>query len=106
MTGYRIGSVIGGEKLLGAIEKILECVTICPSRVGQEAALFAVENLAEWRTQEARMMAERLATCTLIAWPTGWPIGPKQEPYLRFAFANLATEQIPKPVQRLIDSQD
>lgn len=61
LTGYRVGSVAGGPALMGAVEKIMDCIAICAPRVGQEAALFGLANLADWRDEKRDMMAQRTA---------------------------------------------
>jgi aspartate/methionine/tyrosine aminotransferase len=38
----------------------MDCVAICPPRIGQEAARFGLERLADWREQNRRTMNERL----------------------------------------------
>src|SRR5207237_4700374 len=38
LTGYRVGAVTAGTKLIEQIEKAMDCVSICPPRLGQEAA--------------------------------------------------------------------
>ncbi len=46
---------------MGAVEKIMDCIAICAPRVGQEAALFGLANLADWRDEKRDMMAQRTA---------------------------------------------
>jgi hypothetical protein len=60
MTGYRVGAVACNGTLLTEIEKILDCVAICPPRISQEAATFALEHLDEWRNDKAALMKERV----------------------------------------------
>ncbi len=48
LTGYRVGSIVAGAPLLGAVGKIMDCVSICAPRVGQEATLYGLRNLAGW----------------------------------------------------------
>ena len=61
MTGYRIGSIAAGAGFLAEIEKILDCMTICPAHISQQAALFALSSLSGWKRQTCTTMAERLA---------------------------------------------
>lgn len=61
MTGYRVGSIIAGSDFLADIEKILDCMTICPPHISQLAALHALKELGWWRDAKAAMMRERLA---------------------------------------------
>jgi len=59
LTGYRVGSVAAGPAVLGAIEKIMDCIAICAPRIGQEAALYGLGNLADWRRGKRDLMLER-----------------------------------------------
>ena len=60
LTGYRVGAIACNSKLLAEIEKILDCVAICPPRISQEAAAFALEHLDEWRDGKVSLMRERV----------------------------------------------
>jgi aspartate/methionine/tyrosine aminotransferase len=61
ITGYRVGSVIGGPELIAAVEKIVDCMAICAPRIAQEAALFGLKHLTEWKRDKAGQMQARLA---------------------------------------------
>lgn len=60
MTGYRVGAIACNTKLLVEIEKILDCIAICPPRISQDAAIFALEDLGAWRDDKAHLMKERV----------------------------------------------
>ena len=60
MTGYRIGSITGSARILGEIEKILDCMIICPPHISQRAALFALSSLGDWKKGKIAMMQGRL----------------------------------------------
>jgi aspartate/methionine/tyrosine aminotransferase len=59
LTGYRVGSVAGGPGVMAAIEKIMDCIAICAPRIGQEAALYGLGHLADWRAEKRGLMADR-----------------------------------------------
>ncbi len=59
LTGYRVGSVAGGPAIMGAIEKIMDCIAICAPRIGQEAALYGLGHLAGWRAEKRDLMQTR-----------------------------------------------
>ena len=61
MTGYRVGAIACNSELLVEIQKILDCIAICPPRISQEAANFALDHLDEWRDSKAKLMRERVA---------------------------------------------
>ncbi len=61
MTGYRVGSIVAGARLIAEIEKILDCMAICAPHISQGAALFGLQNLEVWKTEKKTMMAARNA---------------------------------------------
>jgi aspartate/methionine/tyrosine aminotransferase len=64
ITGYRVGSVIGGAELLDAVEKIVDCMAICAPRIAQEAALYGLRHLTRWKRDKAGQMEARLKALT------------------------------------------
>ena len=54
LTGYRVGGVTAGAGLMAEIEKAMDCVSICPPRLGQEAALYGLQQPAAVGAREYR----------------------------------------------------
>ena len=61
MTGYRVGSIIAGAKVLAEAEKILDCMAICAPQISQRAALFGLAHLEDWKREKQRLMETRRA---------------------------------------------
>lgn len=61
LTGHRVGSITASSRFLDEVVKASDALMICPPALGQEAALFALENLEDWRDENCRVMAERAA---------------------------------------------
>ena len=62
LTGHRVGAVVTCEARLAEIEKFLDAVTICPSLLGQKAALWGLQNLGDWLAKERlEILARRQA---------------------------------------------
>lgn len=61
MTGYRVGAITASTRVLAEIEKILDCLAICPTHISQRAALFALGALEGWKRAKIAMMGERLS---------------------------------------------
>lgn len=61
MTGYRVGAITASARVLAEIEKILDCLAICPTHISQRAALFALRSLEGWKKAKIRTMQERLS---------------------------------------------
>jgi aspartate/methionine/tyrosine aminotransferase len=59
LTGYRVGAVTAGVSLLTEIEKAMDCVAICPPRLGQEAALYGLQHLLPWARRNTEGLAVR-----------------------------------------------
>jgi hypothetical protein len=147
LTGYRVGSLIAGGKVLVEAEKILDCMAICAPQISQRAALFGLAHLETWKQEKRHLMetrkvallaafhnpklsytlissgayfayvkhpfgnaaaksvAMRLAGEHDVLCLPGTMFGADQDSYLRFAFANSPTEDMPLLVDRLIESQ-
>ncbi len=61
LTGYRVGSIIAGPRVLREAEKILDCMAICAPHISQRAALFGLQNLERWKQEKRMLMDERRA---------------------------------------------
>jgi aspartate/methionine/tyrosine aminotransferase len=59
LTGYRVGGITAGAALIAEIEKAMDCVSICPPRLGQEAALYGLRNLLPWARQNTEGLKAR-----------------------------------------------
>ncbi len=60
LTGYRTGAIVADPKFLAEIGKEMDCVAICPPHIGQIAAAYGLEALADWRRANGAMMCARL----------------------------------------------
>ncbi len=60
MTGYRAGSIIASTRILGEVEKILDCMAICAPHISQRAALFGLTSLDAWKREKIATMRARL----------------------------------------------
>ena len=61
LTGHRVGAMITSQALLSEVEKFLDTVTICPNQIGQHAALWGMQNLAQWLAGERAEILDRRA---------------------------------------------
>jgi aspartate/methionine/tyrosine aminotransferase len=61
LTGYRVGSIIAGTRILSEAEKVLDCMAICAPHISQRAALFGLANLHDWKREKQAMMEHRRA---------------------------------------------
>lgn len=64
ITGLRVGGLAARPGLLAEVNKAADCLTICPNRIGQEAALYGLRHLGEWVEDNRRRMTERLQKFT------------------------------------------
>ena len=61
LTGHRVGAMVAGIELVNQACKIQDCVAINAPHVGQIAAQFGLENLAQWKRKNGRDMIARAA---------------------------------------------
>ncbi len=62
LTGHRVGAIVASTARLAEVEKFLDTVAICPGQLGQIAALWGMQNLAEWVAGErAEILARKAA---------------------------------------------
>ncbi len=61
LSGHRVGSIAAAPDFLEQVAKAADCIAICPSAVGQEAALFGLRHLDGWREENRQIMAGRVA---------------------------------------------
>ncbi|MDP1670339.1 aminotransferase [Phaeovulum sp.] len=73
LTGHRVGAIVASAERLAEVEKFLDTVAICPSQLGQIAALWGMRNLAGWVAGErAEILARRAAMQAGLAALPGW----------------------------------
>ncbi|SIN87897.1 Aspartate/methionine/tyrosine aminotransferase [Vannielia litorea] len=62
LMGHRVGAVATSPARLAEIEKFIDTVTICPTPLGQMAALWGLRNLAQWvASQRDEVMTRQAA---------------------------------------------
>jgi len=61
LTGHRVGAMVSSAGRLAEAEKFLDTVTICPNQLGQHAALWGMQNLAQWLSGERAEILDRRA---------------------------------------------
>ena len=59
IPGHRVGGVIGHPDLLREVAKLIDCVTICAPRSGQEAAVAGLTRATEWRRDKVAEIAAK-----------------------------------------------
>lgn len=59
IPGQRVGAVVGDPALLTEVAKLIDCVTICAPRMGQEAALAGLRHAGEWRNAKVAEIASK-----------------------------------------------
>ncbi|WP_299023648.1 aminotransferase [uncultured Sulfitobacter sp.] len=64
LTGHRIGAMLASPARLAEAEKFLDTVAICPSQIGQHAALWGMQDLDQWLAGERDEILSRRAAIT------------------------------------------
>jgi aspartate/methionine/tyrosine aminotransferase len=74
IPGHRIGAVKAPRALMPEIGKVLDCLQICPPRVGQTALTWAIPALAEWRETNRAVINDRALAFNAALASSGWSI--------------------------------
>jgi aspartate/methionine/tyrosine aminotransferase len=61
LTGHRVGAVITDPDLLHEMEKFQDTVAICAPTFGQNAALWGLRNLSQWKAEQRDEILDRRA---------------------------------------------
>jgi aspartate/methionine/tyrosine aminotransferase len=73
LTGHRVGAIVADAARLAQVEKFLDTVAICPSQLGQAAALWGMRHLRQWVAGERAEILDRRAAITAgFARLPGW----------------------------------
>jgi aspartate/methionine/tyrosine aminotransferase len=73
LTGHRVGAIVASARRLAEVEKFLDTVAICPSQLGQIAALWGMRNLGQWVAGERdEILARRAAMVERFPALRGW----------------------------------
>ena len=66
LTGYRVGSLIGGLAVMAAVTKVMDTVSICAPHIGQAAALHGLAHAWDWVAAKRAELAERRAALSAL----------------------------------------
>lgn len=73
LTGHRVGAIIAGTDRMAQVEKVLDCVSISASQMGQIGALFGLRHLAGWVAEEREeILSRRAAMADGLRTLDGW----------------------------------
>lgn len=107
LTGYRVGSIVAGGKLIDAAAKIMDTVQICTPRISQDAALYGLRHVWPWVAEKRSMLAEREAALREIfrANDLGYELisAGAYFSYIRHPFEGLSAKQV---ARKLADEQN
>jgi aspartate/methionine/tyrosine aminotransferase len=98
LTGYRVGAVLAAPSFIAELAKAMDCIAICAPRIGQEAALFGLQELAAWREEKRLLMRARVAAlrAAFAARDTGYHLvsAGAYFAYLRHPFAGESAREV------------
>jgi aspartate/methionine/tyrosine aminotransferase len=61
LTGYRVGAVTAGARVIEAVSKVMDTVQICTPRISQDAALYGLQHCWPWVAEKRALLAGREA---------------------------------------------
>ena len=73
IPGHRLGAIIAAPQFLSEVEKLADCLQICPPRAAQIAVAPSVTDTREWREGVRATLAARAEACrSALAKAKGW----------------------------------
>ena len=66
LCGHRVGTITADQAVMSEVEKYLDTITICPSGIGQAAALWGLNNLDDWLAGERQEILNRGETAAQV----------------------------------------
>ena len=107
IPGYRVGAVVASAELNREVMKLLDCVAICPPRIGQEAAWAGLAKAGRWRRERAAEIVGKrhLLDAVMADRPGGFEVVTRGGffAWVRHPFAGLATDVV---VRELVTRYD
>jgi aspartate/methionine/tyrosine aminotransferase len=99
VPGHRAGAIVADRALMPELAKILDCLQICASRVGQAALAWAIPHLSAWREENRLTMNARGEACRRAfkrLAESGWRVESQGGyfAYLRHPFAGRAAMEL------------
>ena len=98
IPGYRVGAVVASPELRRQVMKLLDCVAICPPRIGQEAAWAGLTAAQEWRQARANEARDkrRWLEAVLAGQPGGFELLSSGGffGWIRHPFAGRGTDEV------------
>ncbi len=103
VPGHRLGAVVAGPSVLGELEKVQDCLQICPPRAGQAAVSWAIGALGGWRAENSAEIARRSAAFLAAFEPlNGWRVDAigAYFAYLRHPFEDKTSIEVAEALAR------
>lgn len=107
LTGYRIGAVTAGPRVIDAVAKVMDTVQICTPRISQDAALYGLRHVWPWVAEKRAMLAGREAALKKVFRENdlGYELisAGGYFAYIRHPFENLTAKEV---ARKLADEQN
>lgn len=103
IPGHRLGAVVAGTRVVGAIAKVMDNLQICAPRAAQIALARAIEPLGAWRGENRAEIDRRAqALRATLADAPGWEIGAMGAyfAYLRHPFTGRDSAEVARRLAR------
>jgi aspartate/methionine/tyrosine aminotransferase len=75
VPGHRLGAIVAGQTMIREVEKIQDCLQICPARAAQGVIAGAIDDQRGWRAAQRSELAARARHFTaMLGRCPGWRI--------------------------------
>ncbi|GAA5826270.1 hypothetical protein JCM11251_007233 [Rhodosporidiobolus azoricus] len=105
IPGHRLGALIASPSFLQQVDKLLDCLQICPARPAQRAIEWAVEATRTWREATRDELAKRQETFReLLKDVDGWEVetGGGYFAYVKHPYPGASSEFVASRLASLV----
>lgn len=96
IPGFRVGGMAASASMLHQVDKAADCLTICPNRIGQEAARYGLAHLGAWVESNRHMLNRRVES--FVAAMEGSPYSVASAggyfAYVRHPFEGMGSKEV------------
>ncbi|MYB45970.1 MAG: aminotransferase [Acidimicrobiia bacterium] len=96
IPGFRVGAMAASAGMLHQVDKAADCLTICPNRIGQEAARYGLAHLGPWVESNRNMLNRRVES--FVAAMEGSPYSVASAggyfAYVRHPFEGMGSKEV------------
>ena len=96
IPGFRVGGMAASPEMLHEVDKAADCLTICPNRIGQEAARYGLAHLGPWVESNRHTLNRRVESFVAAMEDSPYSVASAGGffAYVRHPFEGMASKEV------------